>query len=265
MPAEDVQVYGSSGPVVLLLPGGAESCVGFFPGLVEGLVEDPGCRVIVHDRPGTGTSNRPGTLAGASTYLNSLIQDLACGPVIVVGQSLGGAVALLLAADHPEVVAGLILLDPTPINDAPACARLERVMKVLGRLASFPLAGAALQAALRGEMRRSMRHADLRTDCRAAAEKIGEVDVAKLAAAVRGITRLSADFREDRLPRVPAVLVTADRSPTGPIAHAHARLAAALAAPTVTWAGATHNVQLDHPDETLGAVRELITRVAVTR
>ncbi len=188
MPAEDVQVYGSSGPMVLLLPGGAESCDGFFPGLVEGLVGIPVVASSSTIVPGTGTSSRPGTLAGASTDINSLIGDLGCGPTVIVGQSLGGAVALLLAVDHPEVVAGLVLLDPTPINDPRTCARLERVMKVMGRLASVPLVGGALQALLRGGNRRSMRRIDLRPDCRAALEKIGEVDVARLDAAVHGIT-----------------------------------------------------------------------------
>ena len=34
------------------------------------------------------------------------------GPVVVVGHSFGGAVALDLAAARPDLVAGLVLLDP---------------------------------------------------------------------------------------------------------------------------------------------------------
>jgi pimeloyl-ACP methyl ester carboxylesterase len=265
MPTEDVAIHGQSGPPVLLLPGGAESCDGFFPGLVEGLVEDPGCRVIVHDRPGTGTSSRPGTLAGASSDLNSLIEGLGFGPVIVVGQSLGGAVALLLAIDHPESVAGLVLLDPTPINDARGCARLEKVMKTVGRLAPVPVVGGALRAVLVGGTRRSMRRTTLRPDCQEALDKIGHLDLAKLAAAVDGITQLSADLRLDSLPALPASIVTADRKPTSPIAQAHARLALALGAQLRSLPRAAHNLQLDHPDETLAAVRDLIARTSLAR
>jgi pimeloyl-ACP methyl ester carboxylesterase len=55
-------------------------------------------------------------------------------------------------------------------------------------------------------------------------------------------------------------VVTADRKPSSSIAQSHARLAAALGAPLVRFDGAAHNLHLDHPDETLAAVRELIAR-----
>ena len=131
---DGVRVRGRSGPPVLLLPGGAESCDGFFPGLPEGLVADPGARVVLHDRPGTGTSPADGQLADASAHLGSVVDELGCGPVVVVGQSLGGAVAALLACDRPDVVAGLVLLDPTPIDDPTACGRLELTTSLVGRI-----------------------------------------------------------------------------------------------------------------------------------
>ncbi|MYW62580.1 alpha/beta fold hydrolase [Streptomyces sp. SID8379] len=70
--------------------------------------------------------------------MDALIDRLGNGPVVVVGQSPGGAVAVLLARDHPENVAGLVLLDPTPVNDPATCERLERTMRVLGRLTALP-------------------------------------------------------------------------------------------------------------------------------
>ncbi|WP_181781946.1 alpha/beta fold hydrolase, partial [Pseudonocardia pini] len=130
-----MQVHGEVGQPVVLLPGGAAPCAGFFPGLVEGLVADPGCRVVVHDRPGTGRSTEPGGLAGATAHLHALVTELGLGPVVVVGQSLGGAVATLWARDHPGDVAGLVLLDPTPINDPAACVRIERPVRVVGAVA----------------------------------------------------------------------------------------------------------------------------------
>ncbi|SES33046.1 alpha/beta fold hydrolase [Lentzea albida] len=104
MQLDDVRVHGESGPPVLLLPGGAESCDGFFPGLREGLMAT--AQVVEYDRPGTGTSAADGSLAGAAAALGSVIERLGRGPVVVVGQSLGGAVGVLLARDHPEQVAG---------------------------------------------------------------------------------------------------------------------------------------------------------------
>lgn len=111
------RIVGATGPAVLLLPGGAEGAQGFFPGLAEGLVAEPGARIILHDRPGTGDNPDPGSLAEAAEHLHDALADLGVEPVVAIGQSLGGAVALLLARDFPDDVAGLVLLDPTPIND----------------------------------------------------------------------------------------------------------------------------------------------------
>ena len=180
--------------------------------------------------------------------------------MVVVGQSLGGAVALLLARDHPENVAGLVLLDPTPINDAPICARLERTARASATLASIPVVRGLLSALMRASVNRSMRKLNLRPDCAAALDRTLGLSVPKLARAVVGITELSAGFREADLPRLPAVVVTADRKPASTIRQAHARLAAALGAPLVSWPGATHSVHLDHPKETLATVQELVAR-----
>lgn len=257
MQIEDVTVHGSSGPPVLLLPGGAESCNGFFPGLVEGLVTDPGCRVIVQDRPGTGTSTTPGTLADASAYLNALVNRLDLGPVVVVGQSLGGAVALLLARDYPASVAGLVLIDPTPINDPKSCAQIERMTRTLASAATLPVLRTLVAAALRSTIARSTRKQDLRPDCAAVFERTAHLDLPKLNRAVHGLAE--AAFDESTLPPVPTTLITADRKPTTAIAKAHARLATALNAKVEAWPHADHNAHLTHPEQTLTAIRTHIT------
>jgi pimeloyl-ACP methyl ester carboxylesterase len=73
-------------------------------------------RVVVVDRPGSGYSTRaPETSADLSTQaaaIAALIRSLGAGPAFVVGHSLGGAVALTLALEHPQQVAGLGLLAP---------------------------------------------------------------------------------------------------------------------------------------------------------
>lgn len=263
MSTDGARVLGESGPAVLLIPGGAETSDGFFPGLPEGLLDDPGCRVILYDRPGAGSSSMDGSLAEASDHIAAVIDELGCGPVVAVGQSLGGAVAALLARDHPETVAGLVFLDPTPLNDPAGCARLERSMGAIVALSRIPLLRNVFAAALRASFARQRRRLRMRPDCAEAHERIGDLDIPKLARAVQGITEVSAGFRESDLPRVPAVVVTADRLPHDKIRMAHARLAAALDAPLVSWPGAQHNLQLDHPDETLETVRDLVRRTTV--
>ncbi|MCO8276831.1 alpha/beta hydrolase [Actinoplanes sp. TRM 88003] len=140
-----LDIRGVGGPGVLLLPGGAAAVAGFFPGLVEGLVADPGCRVILHDRPGTGASGVGGSLARAAADLHATVAEAGLGPVVVIGQSLGGAVAALFARDYPADVAGVVLIDPSPVNDAVMARRLTQTMGTVERLHRLPVLGRVVQ------------------------------------------------------------------------------------------------------------------------
>lgn len=255
----DFRVYGDSGPVVVLLPGGAEAGEGFFPGLVEGLVAEPGCRVVVHDRPGTGKSVAEGNLTSAALHLHRLVAGL--GPVVVVGQSLGGAVATLFAREFPDDVAGLVLVDSTPVIDPVLSRRIELVARVTGTLGRVPLVRDGLTALMRRSLEKTASDPKLRPDC-AAAFRATELDFVKLERAVRGLGALSEGFAVNDLPKVPAVVITADRKPSSAIRRSHERLAEALGTQVVSWPGASHSAHLTHPDEVLAATREVVRRVA---
>ena len=71
-------------------------------------------RVIAPDLLGHGRSSwsAPWTIDANVAALARLIEAEAAGPVVVVGHSFGGAIALHLAAARPELVSGLVLLDP---------------------------------------------------------------------------------------------------------------------------------------------------------
>ena len=74
-------------------------------------------RLLAYDRPGMGRSTkRPGDAAKldvqAETAADVIRAEHPDGPVVVIGHSYGGAVALRLALDHPELVSGLVLLAP---------------------------------------------------------------------------------------------------------------------------------------------------------
>lgn len=69
--------------------------------------------VVAPDLRGHGRgirSRRRFRLADCADDLAVLIDQLGCGPVIVVGYSMGGPVAQLLWRRHPEVVAGLVFV-----------------------------------------------------------------------------------------------------------------------------------------------------------
>ncbi len=73
-------------------------------------------RVISVDRPGSGYSTRQrGTAAdlpAQARQMAAFINTLKLDKPLVLGHSLGGAIALALALDHPHAVSGLILVAP---------------------------------------------------------------------------------------------------------------------------------------------------------
>ncbi|WP_223623451.1 alpha/beta fold hydrolase [Microbacterium sp. EST19A] len=257
-----VEVVGESGPAVLLLPGGAEAVDGFFPGLVEGLLADPGCRVLLYDRPGNGPSDEPDGLRVAADSLHDAILEAGIGPVIAVGQSLGGAAALLLAAQHPDDVAGLVLLDPTPINDPDLAAKVARNARLSVKLFDAPVIGSLLRGMLRRSARKSAARHGMDAETREAMLTITDLDAAKLGRAVVGIEDISRDLDLTGIRHVPAVVVTADRKPGDSIRRAHENLATALGATLVSWPRAEHAVHLTHPVEVLEECRKLARTVA---
>jgi pimeloyl-ACP methyl ester carboxylesterase len=71
-------------------------------------------RVLAVDLPGFGYSSSPAAKLSPTNYarvLDRLLAREAAGPIIVVGHSMGGAVALRLAAEHPARVSKLVLVD----------------------------------------------------------------------------------------------------------------------------------------------------------
>jgi len=73
-------------------------------------------RVILIDRPGFGFSARKkggeNSPAEQAIVLDELLSQLGIDRAIIVGHSWGGTLALTLALDYPQRVAGLVLLAP---------------------------------------------------------------------------------------------------------------------------------------------------------
>jgi pimeloyl-ACP methyl ester carboxylesterase len=103
-----------AGPALLLIHGLGGQMLNFHCGVVERLAEQ--FRVVSVDRPGSGYSVRaastPADLSTQAAALAALIDKLQLGRPVVVGHSLGGALALTLAIEHPRCVAGLVLVAP---------------------------------------------------------------------------------------------------------------------------------------------------------
>jgi abhydrolase domain-containing protein 6 len=86
--------------------------------------------VIAPDLPGFGASERVGderTIAFQVACLRDLIVQLGCGPIHLVGHSMGGWISLAFAATHPDLVARLVVVDAAGLRFEPDLS-LQRVL-----------------------------------------------------------------------------------------------------------------------------------------
>jgi lipase len=91
----------------------------------------PELTVLAPDLIGHGRSPwaAPWTIDANAAALAALLRDNAAPePVVVVSHSFGGAIALRLAATHPELVSSLVLLDPAVGLDGAWMAEIADAM-----------------------------------------------------------------------------------------------------------------------------------------
>ena len=73
-------------------------------------------RVILVELRGHGKSDAPSngdySLEAMANDIHAIVETLSLKRVVLVGHSMGGGVALAYAAEHPDRVAGLLLVDP---------------------------------------------------------------------------------------------------------------------------------------------------------
>jgi pimeloyl-ACP methyl ester carboxylesterase len=106
-----VRDTGGEGPVVLLLHGWLATADLNWFGAYDDLAA-AGYRVLALDHRGHGRGLRPMDafrLSDCARDAAGLLTALGTGPALVVGYSMGGAVAQLLVRERPELVCGLVL------------------------------------------------------------------------------------------------------------------------------------------------------------
>ncbi len=126
-----------SGPAVVLVHGAFVDSRTWH-GLLDQLGQE--FRMFSPDLPGFGDSEKPApsrfpyTVEAFTESLVDLYGALGLSRASVVGHGLGGAIAMTLAARHPELVARLVLIDP--ICRPPPAGSLQRtlLLPVLGGL-----------------------------------------------------------------------------------------------------------------------------------
>jgi 2-hydroxy-6-oxonona-2,4-dienedioate hydrolase len=245
--------------------------------------------LLVHGQPGAGADwaavaarlprslgvlapTRPGydgsparSMADNAALLADMLASAGGVPGVVVGHSYGGGIALLLAASHPELVAGLVLV--APVGDPASIMLVDRVL-------AAPIVGPAVTAAVLGAsawigprlrrlagsgLPRPFTHVSrLLPDEQAAAaladRNLRQSFVAEQRSLVAELPSVVAAAPEVR---APAVLLVGSRDSIVP-AKAVARLAATLPrAELRVVARAGHFLLHDHPSAVAAAIGRL--------
>lgn len=128
-------IDAGEGHPIVLIPGWMGSTFNFAP-QIEALSRQ--FRVICFDPIGSGMSDRPSLAYSPAEHFRfarRFIEKLRVWPSVVIGHSMGGAIAYALAAENPELVRGLAMIAPRP----PVLAKEPVAHKLFRRMAGrFP-------------------------------------------------------------------------------------------------------------------------------
>jgi pimeloyl-ACP methyl ester carboxylesterase len=184
---------GATPPSVVALHGWMRTGADFAP-VVDGLDA-----VSVH-LPGMGVTPEPPAVWGSPEYADDLARALApFGPVVVVGHSFGGRVAVHLAQRHPELVRGVLLTGvPLLRLTAPPAPPLGfRVIRALARARMVPASVIEAQRRKRGSADYNAAHGIMR-------------DIL--------VRTVNEDYREQLAAiRVPVRMVWGEHDPAAPV------------------------------------------------
>jgi pimeloyl-ACP methyl ester carboxylesterase len=142
-------------PVIVLISGGGAQMISWDERLIAQLV-DQGFRVVRFDNRDTGLSHRFGgeqdvdggyELGDMGDDVVRVLDDLGVRSAHLVGHSMGGMVAQMVALDHPERVLSLGLLSTIPGQDPRYILHDEPVIAVPERFPLETLVGFAVEYA----------------------------------------------------------------------------------------------------------------------
>lgn len=135
---------GGDGPVIVMMHGLYGQLRNFSYALTRALQGD--YRLILVDRPGWGhstvTAREQPTIPQQAGMIAAMIDALSLDKPLLVGHSMGGAVALSVALDHADCIRGLALIAPLtrPIDDLPPALKGRAAPAGLRGLVAWTLA-----------------------------------------------------------------------------------------------------------------------------
>ncbi|SFV17283.1 alpha/beta fold hydrolase [Pseudoduganella namucuonensis] len=128
------------GPPVVFIHGSGPGASGYsnfklnYPRFAE-----QGYRVIVPDLPGYGLSSKPEdveyVLAFFVSALREFLDQLGIERCVLLGNSLGGAIAMQYALDHPRAVSKLILMAPGGLEERETYFQMRGIQDMVASFA----------------------------------------------------------------------------------------------------------------------------------
>lgn len=259
------QLRGGTGPAVVLVNGAGIS-MEHWERVVERL---PGRRVLRFDRPGMGGTAFPGrlpTLDEEVASLAALVRETGSadgGGVVLVAHSMGSFHAEALARRHPELVAGIVMVDGSVEElDARPGWRLGQVatglVSSLGSLPVNRLMGQALRLGVWRQTHGPLAHvstprlSDVYRDRDSLA-----MGTAEFFAYYQQAWDLQLLRRTHPLPRVPVAVLTAADSTERAWRERQTRWARQLGARHQLVERSRHLMMIDRPEVVAQAVVSL--------
>jgi 4,5:9,10-diseco-3-hydroxy-5,9,17-trioxoandrosta-1(10),2-diene-4-oate hydrolase len=94
-----------------------------------------GFRCIVPDLPGYGLSDKPADREYVLDFfvesLHAFIQALDLQRIVLVGNSLGGAIAMKLVLDHPGIASHLVMMGPGGLEERETYFRMPGIQRMV--------------------------------------------------------------------------------------------------------------------------------------
>jgi pimeloyl-ACP methyl ester carboxylesterase len=247
-------VRAGSGDTTLLLIHGYGETLLTWRSVFDPLTLDH--RVVAIDVPGFGGSDkpdRPYTLDVQVERLGRFLDRWTKGPVIVVGHSMGGELAAMLALTRPDRIIAAVLLAPAGLGVGLAGLIDSVTDSKAGALGWYMASRSFLlpdhDPDWLGEPTRRARYSLMTDEAyrRSAARVLREFDF-------RALRHRLKDLKQ------PTLLIWGKLDPVIPYAYANLVAAELPCATLVTLDGAIHRPQVERPDTVVAEIRRFVAR-----
>lgn len=255
-----------AGPPLLLLHGFTDSADGWRP--VLGRLGRSGRRAVALDLPGSGLADPMGRppLRTLDALVDAAIDDHA-GPTVLVGNSLGGLLALRAAARGDQRVEGVVALAPAGLAYAPVLELLNGFLDPIDLAVRLTLRLPIPSVMVRGyarllfEIGMSRGSADRGLGSRYAAHFHGIGDLRRLWSDILALDAEGRNVLDINGIRVPVLLIWGERDPITPVSAARRVLDAVPGSSLVVLPGCGHCPQVQRPARIADLLSDFPTRL----